>query len=243
MRFEISAQPSSTSVSKAGGSSSMYINGNLELTAGGGTGGYNYDMCDKAKPTSSQLTIAGCPAGWVTYHTHAGTAGTVGGCYAYTRHTHTDHCAHHTCGNWMRDLGSESDGHGGEKIKQECSRCGNTRYITTSGGADLNHYNNRCDRVIYECGSRPLNSNIQLTCGKSNGQTITLVSATPGACFGSFTSQQLNNTGHGKFTIRLAEQQNLYYDSRVVEYNRLSYANLPVILVLNDNTVVYFKRW
>lgn len=57
---------------------------------------------------------------------------------------------------------------------------------------------------------------------------------------GNFTGQSLSNTGNGKFTIRLAEQQELNYSN--VGVTTPHYKSGLCELILRDDTVVYYKR-
>lgn len=99
-----------------------------------------------------------------------------------------------------------------------------------------------CDNSMneYACGN-PNNTQV-LKCGYSQGQILNVNNASyrPHTNDGNFTGQSLSNTGNGKFTIRLAEQQELNYSN--VGVTTSHYKSGLCELILRDDTVVYYKR-
>lgn len=99
-----------------------------------------------------------------------------------------------------------------------------------------------CDHSMneYACGN-PNNTQV-LKCGYSQGQILNVNNASyrPHTNDGNFTGQSLSNTGNGKFTIRLAEQQELNYSN--VGVTTPHYKSGLCELILRDDTVVYYKR-
>lgn len=92
----------------------------------------------------------------------------------------------------------------------------------------------------YACGN-PNNTQV-LKCGYSQGQILNVNNASyrPHTNDGNFAGQSLSNTGNGKFTIRLAEQQELNYSN--VGVTTPHYKSGLCELILRDDTVVYYKR-
>ena len=92
----------------------------------------------------------------------------------------------------------------------------------------------------YACGY-PNNTQV-LKCGYSQGQILNVNNASyqPHINSGNFNGKSLSNTGNGKCTIRLAEQQELNYSNVVVTTPH--YKDGLCELILRDDTVVYYKR-
>lgn len=251
------------SESYAGGSSKLYLNGELVLQAGGGTGGYSYAICDKAAPLSGRLVIAageGGADGYVTYHTCTAQ----GPCYvAY----YNAICYHYPASAIIESWSPDS------LYGQGCYHCSWTsgpgticnRIITpdmachgypVAGDATIRGvYSHHADPHSVEHfvghgvqSATPIYSGMSPSgwnhvCGHSSGDLIELVDATPGSCFmqpGLAVTQELASSGNGYFIIRLAERQNLMYKNVTSRY--LSYNNVPCYLVILDDTVVYYKR-
>lgn len=160
-----------------------------------------------------------------------------GGCYGLTGHTHN------RLGCEKHELYKTSGAHSGSSIG-DCPICGRglegwwqdngewaeegTTTWACSGG-DCDHRNNTWE----------------LTCGYTHGQIIGAgAAAVPGQCYfapGYQPSATLTHQGNGHFSLRLAEQDGLYYLNNVARTNY--YLNDRANLVLLENTVVYYKRF
>lgn len=246
-----------TTIVPHGNDSVLKIDGKEFLRAGGGAPRFNQIIAPTGTINVQVEGVASLPVHWHSGNgksgaTHANQFPTVysetlaGGCYGWSGHTHN---ATRTC--LMRhnhDLDPKelywccmNENRNGNYVHPDSCGCpGNC-----STGADpYFRYApvSICDNSMneYACGN-PNNTQV-LKCGYSQGQILNVNNASyrPHTNDGNFTGQSLSNTGNGKFTIRLAEQQELNYSN--VGVTTPHYKGGLCELILRDDTVVYYKR-
>lgn len=180
----------------------------------------------------------------------------VGGCYGWNGHTHN---ATGTCPMYhdhsldpveCRQCCQLSPGYNeatGETYPLHPAGCGcnmgsgfvDSGYVHWGDVPICNHALN-----AYSCGN--YNNTQVLKCGYVQGQILGINNdnENAGACFCTVgwqpTSKNKNNAGGAKFSIRLLEQQELFY--RLMPVSNPNYGNIPAYLIINDNRVIYFKR-
>lgn len=248
-----------TTIVPHGNDSVLKINGKEFLRAGGGAPMFNQIIAPTGTLNAQVEGVDPLPVHW---HSGNGTSGAthenqfptvysetlVGGCYGWSGHTHdaTSTCARfhnhnldkkqvvfccmniNVNGNYIHKPGCPCDGKG-------CWTRASDPYFRDGWGRVCNGALND-----YSCGY-PNNTQV-IRCGYSQGQILNVNNASyrPHICSGEFTRQSLSNTGNGKFTIRLAEQQELNYSNVVVTTPH--YKGGLCELILKDDTVVYYKR-
>lgn len=255
----------STLTVPGGNYSELYLNGVLQWRAGGGASEQSNNIAPTGITSVQYLSgnPTAKPAVTLTPHWHSGNgkSGTthanqfptvysetlVGGCYGWSGHTHdaTRTCARfHNCdldpkrvawccmneninGNYIHKPGCPCEG--------TCWTRAEDKYFRDNWVIDCNGAMND-----YACGY-PNNTQV-LKCGYSQGQILNVNNASyqPHINSGNFNGKSLSNTGNGKCTIRLAEQQELNYSNVVVTTPH--YKDGLCELILRDDTVVYYKR-
>ena len=247
-----------TTIVPHGNDSVLKIDGKEFLRAGGGAPRFNQILA----PTGTlDVQVEGANPLPVHWHSGNGKSGAthanqfptvysetlVGGCYGWSGHTHdaTRTCARfhnhdldqrrvawccmnvNINGNYIHKPGCPCPG--------GCWTRADDKYFRDGWTRDCNGAMND-----YACGY-PNNTQV-IKCGYSQGQILNVNNASyrPHICSGEFTGQSLSNTGNGKVTIRLAEQQELNYSNVVVTTPH--YKGGLCELILKDATVVYYKR-
>lgn len=246
-----------TTIVPHGNDSVLKIDGKEFLRAGGGAPRFNQIIA----PTGTyDVQVEGVNPLPVHWHSGNGKAGathanqfptvysetSVGGCYRWSGHTHNatrtcpmrhNHDLDHKEWRWC----CMNENRNGNYVHPSGCSCPGT---CVTGEDPYFRYGlvSICDNFMneYACGN-PNNTQV-IKCGYSQGQILNVNndSYQPHTCSGKFTGQSLSNTGNGKFTIRLAEQQELYYSNVVV--TTPYYKGGLCELILRDDTVVYYKR-
>ena len=247
-----------TTIVPHGNDSVLKIDDKEFLRAGGGASRFNQIIAPTGTINVQVEGVASLPVHWHSGNgksgaTHANQFPTVysetlvGGCYGWSGHTHnaTRTCARfHNCdldpkrvawccmneninGNYIHKPGCPCEGTCWTRAEDKNFRDG---WVIDCNGA-MNDY---------ACGY-PNNTQV-LKCGYSQGQILNVNNASyqPHINSGNFNGKSLSNTGNGKCTIRLAEQQELNYSNVVVTTPH--YKDGLCELILRDDTVVYYKR-
>lgn len=240
-----------------GNDSVLKIDGKEFLRAGGGAPRFNQIIAPTGTINVQVEGVASLPVHWHSGNgksgaTHANQFPTVysetlaGGCYGWSGHTHN---ATRTCPmRHNHDLDPKelrwccmNENRNGNYVHPDSCPCDGT---CIPGSDPYFRYGlvSICDNSMneYACGN-PNNTQV-LKCGYSQGQILNVNNASyrPHTNDGNFTGQSLSNTGDGKFTIRLAEQQELNYSN--VGVTTPHYKSGLCELILRDDTVVYYKR-
>lgn len=246
-----------TTIVPHGNDSVLKIDGKEFLRAGGGAPRFNQIIAPTGTLDVQVEGVNPLPVHWHSGNGKSGATHTnqfptvysetpVGGCYRWSGHTHN---ATRTCPmRHNHDLDPKewrwccmNVNINGNYVHQSGCSCSGT----CSTGVDpyfryslVSICNNSMNE--YACGN-PNNTQV-IKCGYSQGQILNVNndSYRPHTCSGKFTGQSLSNTGNGKFTIRLAEQQKLNYSNVVV--TTPYYKGGLCELILRDDTVVYYKR-
>lgn len=247
-----------TTVVPHGNDSVLKIDGKEFLRAGGGAPRFNQIIAPTGTINVQVEGVAPLPVHWHSGNgksgaTHANQFPTVysetlagGGCYGWSGHTHN---ATRTCPmRHNHDLDPKelrwccmNENRNGNYVHPDSCPCDGT---CSPGSDPYFRYGlvSICDNSMneYACGN-PNNTQV-LKCGYSQGQILNVNNASyrPHTNDGNFTGQSLSNTGNGKFTIRLAEQQELNYSN--VGVTTPHYKSGLCELILRDDTVVYYKR-
>lgn len=248
-----------TTIVPHGNDSVLKINDEEFLRAGGGAPRFNQIIAPTGTLNVQVEGVAPLPVHWHSGNgksgaTHANQFPTVysetlvGGCYGWSGHTHN---ATRTCPMWHNhDLDPKRvawccmniNVNGKYIHKPGCPCDGATCWTRADNKYFRDNWVRDCNGAMneYACGN-PNNTQV-IKCGYSQGQILNVnnVSYRPHICSGEFTGQSLSNTGNGKFTIRLAEQQELNYSNVVVTTPH--YKGGLCELILKDDTVVYYKR-
>ena len=247
-----------TTIVPHGNDSVLKIDDKEFLRAGGGAPRFNQIIAPTGTINVQVEGVASLPVHWHSGNgksgaTHANQFPTVysetlvGGCYGWSGHTHnaTRTCARfHNCdldpkrvawccmneninGNYIHKPGCPCEG--------PCWTRPEDKFFRDTWVIDCNGAMND-----YACGY-PNNTQV-LKCGYSQGQILNVNNASyqPHINSGNFNGKSLSNTGNGKCTIRLAEQQELNYSNVVVTTPH--YKDGLCELILRDDTVVYYKR-
>lgn len=246
-----------TTIVPHGNDSVLKIDGKEFLRAGGGAPRFNQIIA----PTGTlDVQVEGVNPLPVHWHSGNGKSGathanqfptvysetSVGGCYRWSGHKHN---ATRTCPmRHNHDLDPKewrwccmNENRNGNYVHPDSCPCPGT---CSTGDNPYFRYGlvSICDNSMneYACGN-PNNTQV-IKCGYSQGQILNVNndSYRQHTCSGEFTGQSLSNTGNGKFTIRLAEQQELKYSNVVV--TTPYYKGGLCELILRDDTVVYYKR-
>lgn len=247
-----------TTIVPHGNDSVLKINGKEFLRAGGGAPMFNQIIAPTGTLNAQVEGVVPLPVHW---HSGNGTSGAthanqfptvysetlVGGCYGWSGHTHdaTSTCARFHNHNLDKKrvvwCCMNINVNGNYIHKPDCS-CPGTCWTRESDHYFRDGWVRDCNGALndYSCGY-PNNTQV-IKCGYSQGQILNVNNASyrPHICSGEFTRQSLSNTGNGKFTIRLAEQQELNYSNVVVTTPH--YKGGLCELILKDDTVVYYKR-
>lgn len=246
-----------TTIVPHGNDSVLKIGGEEFLRAGGGAPRFNQIIAPTGTINVQVEGVASLPVHWHSGNgksgaTHANQFPTVysetlaGGCYGWSGHTHN---ATRTCPmRHNHDLDPKelrwccmNENRNGNYVHPDSCPCDGT---CSPGSDPYFRYGlvSICDNSMneYACGN-PNNTQV-LKCGYSQGQILNVNNASyrPHTNDGNFTGQSLSNTGNGKFTIRLAEQQELNYSN--VGVTTPHYKSGLCELILRDDTVVYYKR-
>lgn len=211
----------SSLVIPAGGSSSFKVNGTTKLTASGGPGRINSNT---AIDGVTSVSMAGGSAS-IHWHTGNGKSGpylsntfpqidsrdnTGGGCYTNHWHVHDSLCVYET---WH--------------THEHCVYH-NVKDDYGNDDSDKSWTEHHCTpHSRHEGDTR--NNHHAINCGYSQGQIYNVSHGAEG-----------NNIGGGRYTIQLAECQNLQMYNTIVSWP--SYRSGKAYLVLKDDTVSYFKR-
>lgn len=246
-----------TTIVPHGNDSVLKIDGKEFLRAGGGAPRFNQIIAPTGTLDVQVEGVNPLPVHWHRGNgksgaTHANQFPTVysetpvGDCYGWSGHTHN---ATRTCPmRHNHDLDPKelrwccmNENRNGNYVHPKSCPCpGNCN----TGANPYFRYApvSICDNSMneYACGN-PNNTQV-IKCGYSQGQILNVNndSYQPHTCSGKFTGQSSSNTGNGKFTIRLAEQQELNYSNVVV--TTPYYKGGLCELILRDDTVVYYKR-
>lgn len=241
-----------------GNDSVLKIDGAEFLRAGGGAPRFNQIIAPTGTLNVQVEGVAPLPVHWHSGNgksgaTHANQFPTVysetlvGGCYGWSGHTHD---ATRTCARFHNhDLDPKkvawccmNENINGNYIHPPGCPCPGTCWTRADNNYFRDGWLTDCNGAMnaYACGYP--NNTQALKCGYSQGQILNVNNASykPHTCSGEFTGQSLSNTGNGKFTIRLAEQQELNYSNVVVTTPH--YKGGLCELILRDDTVVYYKR-
>lgn len=230
-------------VSIPGGKPSYcYIDGEFYVKAGGGGGRIGNNIAPNLALT--MRVYGGDNTGYadsgIHWHTGNGKSGpyhsntfpqidsrdnTGGGCYTKHWHTHDSKCdyeswhTHEHCQYWVSDGTNEN----GESVGHWVTDHHCTPHHKHEGDTRNNHH--------------------AINCGYSQGQILnTGLSPSASACSGTYNSSAVNHSGAGSFTIKLQEQNTLYYKGGAVSSTDLYYRGGRADLVLKDDVVVYYKR-
>lgn len=249
-----------TTIVPHGNNSVLKIDGQEFLRAGGGAPRFNQIIAPTGTLDVQVEGVNPLPVHWHSGNgksgaTHANQFPTVysetlvGGCYGWSEHPHT-HDATRTCARFHNhDLDPKrvawccmNENINGNYIHKPGCPCSGGCWTRADDKYFRDGWVTDCNGAMndYACGY-PNNTQV-LKCGYSQGQILNVNNASyrPHICSGEFTGQSLSNTGNGKFTIRLAEQQELNYDNVVVKTPH--YKGGLCELILRDDTVVYYKR-
>lgn len=212
-----------------GYASKLYYNGTLVLTAAGGGGTITSNLVDEGSGINTVKVYSGdSTTDYSSYsiHWHEGLNQCPGatGCFQ-NYHKHKDGCSTRCyC----------SSGNSGVD-ETRCSVCGH------SGG-----HGSPCNKVSWHCNNSPINAT-KVICGYEDGQilgvsgTVTKNSGTSSSTSNwSWSSKNADNSGDGIFGVKLVEQSNLYYSS--TQTSKPIYNDVTCNLILQNNTVVHFKR-
>lgn len=248
-----------TTIVPHGNDSVLKINGKEFLRAGGGAPRFNQIIAPTGTLNAQVEGVDPLPVHWHSGNeksgaTHANQFPTVysetlvGGCYGWSGHTHD---ATRTCARFHNhNLDPKQvvwccmniNVNGNYIHKPDCPCDGTGCWTRQSNPYYRDGWGRVCNNALndYSCGY-PNNTQV-IRCGYSQGQILNVNNASyrPHICSGEFTGQSLSNTGNGKFTIRLAEQQELNYSNVVVTTPH--YKGGLCELILKDDTVVYYKR-
>lgn len=245
IKFVLNNRPSYSSsggvlMVPAGVKSDMYVNNTLKITAGGGAGNVDNNI---APSGITSVRVYNGNGSYTTlgthWHTGNGKSGAThnntfqqldtrnnpGGCYTHHWHTHDSQCDYkswHTHENCVYH--NVKDEYGNDDSDKSWTEHHCTPRSKHEGDTRDNHYT--------------------IGCGYQQGQILGINngSYTPGSCSGAVGSSVLNHSGNGSFSIRLAEQDTLFYHDGLVSRTNLTYLNTVVDLVIKDDVVVYYKR-
>lgn len=199
----------STLTIKGGQPSKLWFNNVLQAQAGGGQGAVNNTTAPSGVTAVVWYNGNNTQSSTSSVHWHTGSPSSPGGCYQYTKHSHTGSCPTHveTEQYYYQD--------------DACSICharwgGQSNDWSQSGGCS-GHTLTR-EKTVHDCGGHPLNTDIQLVCGYSNGQILNRAAQSVGVSINTWNADNSSqsNTGHGKFSIQLVEQNSLFYGSKVL---------------------------
>ena len=243
--------------------SKLWINDELIWTAGGGAGQVTNNIvpntCTSVSVQNGNGTSNGSWTTGINVHWHSGNGKSgathsnsfpylgpgshPGGCYVADIHHHSSGCEGipdspwNNCGNATNVGGSWQDGN----AQYECNCCGSS----FSGSNAWHHCTGDAHKQIL-CGhSDGELLGYKLGCGYSQGQAYGYNNANyvAGQCYykaGYIPTASLTRTGDGLFSIKLVEQETVYYKD-VVASNPY-YTNGRIDLAILDNTVCYYKR-
>lgn len=177
-----------------------------------------------------------------------------GGCYV-GRHVCDSQCRR-VCGSqtfWTGPGHDYRDGcswhhyHPHSARQWSCYACGDPDEDFVVGSIEYEHDDEcpkeppNCTRIIDDCTGK---LNVwSLGCGMQQGQILGTCSTAIGPCFDSVwgdSSAEVSNIGSGRFSIRLAEHDGLYYTNTKVSLP--AYKSDRCNLIVRDNTVVFYKR-
>lgn len=246
-----------TTIVPHGNDSVLKIDGKEFLRAGGGAPRFNQIIAPTGTLDVQVEGVNPLPVHWHSGNGKLGATHTnqfptvyseilVGGCYGWSGHTHNATCTCLMRHNHALDREEwrwccMNKNINGNFVHPEDCPCPGT---CTTGVDPAKRYGlvRICNGAMneYACGN-PNNTQV-IQCGYSQGQILNVNndSYRPHTCSGEFTGQSLSNTGNGKFTIRLAELQELNYSNVVV--TTPYYKGSLCELILRDDTVVYYKR-
>lgn len=261
----------STLTVPSGVRSQLYVNGTLVWNAAGGAGSLSTQIApngitsvrtfDGDSATSKDAGVHWHTGNGKSGATHSNTFPTVystatpNGCYVWGGHTHN---ATGTCGYKMvytydsrcDDKGyaprNKPDGYNADgSTIWACCVCGSVndgKYGAGFGGwCESTGAHAVSSEKVYLCGG--YNNTWRLGCGYQQGQITPIHPVSPGQCYyadGWTPTATLSNTGNGNVTIKLVEQQTVYYNQTNAQTPY--YMDGICNLIVQDNTVTYFKR-
>lgn len=266
MKFSVPKKPTGTStngsvLSVAGGNAARYwLNDSLQLLAGSGSGYVNNNIAPNGILSVKTLGGEGNSVGVsktynVHWHSGNGKSGAThsnsfptmystsnpGGCYRDGGHTHdaTSKCPkHHGHESACYSSCGCTSGNTGNGAGSPCSVC------CHSGGhsnpcthRELTHCTHSLN--TFDCGA--YTNTWVIGCGYQHGQIVGISNGAcaPGSCWGECDTQVVGNRGDAKFTVKLLEQSNLYYNRKTAP---AYWDGVKCNLVIKDSVVVWFKR-
>lgn len=267
IRFQLNTQPTyytsgSTLYIPGGVKSTLYVGDTKVWEASGGAG----QVPSRTAPNGITQAVAysGDNSSSVTlpvhWHSGNGKSGAThansfpqlntytnpGGCYT-GRHVCDSQCKR-VCGGNMHQITQHnySDGcgwheYGDYSARQfQCYGCENVIRQEIENG-DSWPPKPTCDAVIGACTGK---LNVwTLGCGMSQGEILGTCSTTIGPCFDGVwggSSAVVDNTGAGRFSIRLSNHDGLRYSNTKVQMPH--YKSGKCKLIVRDNIVLYYKR-
>lgn len=266
LKFSVPKKPTGTStngsvLSVAGGNAARYwLNDSLQLLAGSGSGYVNNNIAPNGILSVKTLGGEGNSVGVsktynVHWHSGNGKSGAThsnsfptmystsnpGGCYRDGGHTHdaTSECPkHHEHESACYSSCGCTSGNTGNGAGSPCSVC------CHSGGhsnpcthRELTHCTHSLN--TFDCGA--YTNTWVIGCGYQHGQIVGISNGAcaPGSCWGECDTQVVGNRGDAKFTVKLLEQSNLYYNRKTAP---AYWDGVKCNLVIKDSVVVWFKR-